>query len=222
MNILGLDTVASACSVAWWRDGQIVARQCRAMTRGHAEALMPMVETTAAAAWPDDPRPLRHLNLIAVTIGPGAFTGLRIGLATAHGLAIAVGAGLAGINTLGAWAAKAGAVAKGAEVLVILETKRDDVYWQLFDRHLQPHGAPATAFPAQLVHIAENQPNAVMVGDASVRVAAAARDGKLSARILELAAPEAADVAALAATRWRAGAPPGPAVPLYLRPPDVT
>ena len=99
MNILALDTSMGACSAAVLRaDGAalgLFARQ-EAMARGHAEALMPMVAGVmdeAHLAFPD-------LDLIAATVGPGSFTGVRITIAAARGLALATGAKLYGTDSL--------------------------------------------------------------------------------------------------------------------------
>ena len=101
MIVLAIDTACSACSAALARDGVVVAARSEAMARGHAEALMPMVQAVMAEAriaWAD-------LELVAVTNGPGSFTGLRTGLAAARGIALAQGIPVAGVTTLEAVAA---------------------------------------------------------------------------------------------------------------------
>ncbi|MBF0307713.1 MAG: tRNA (adenosine(37)-N6)-threonylcarbamoyltransferase complex dimerization subunit type 1 TsaB, partial [Alphaproteobacteria bacterium] len=95
MLALGFDTSLQACSVALWRDGAVLARRSECMARGHAEALLPMIVAVMAdggAAW-------RDLTLIGVTVGPGTFTGIRIGLAAARGLGLAAGLPVAGVGT---------------------------------------------------------------------------------------------------------------------------
>ena len=96
MRLLALDTATAACSVALWRDGAVLARRFEAMLRGQSEALMPMVGAVLAEAGCG----FKDLDAIAVTVGPGAFTGLRIGLAAARGMALAAELPLIGVTTL--------------------------------------------------------------------------------------------------------------------------
>jgi tRNA threonylcarbamoyladenosine biosynthesis protein TsaB len=219
MRILAFDTAATACSAVIWIDGTIAARRFETMERGQAEALMPMVDAVlavAATAYVD-------LNLIAVTIGPGAFTGLRIGLAAARGLALATGVPCLGVTTFDAVAH--GTVDEDRSrgiLLVALDAKRSDVYAQAFDGANMPLCAPVATLPAGLSDLVPAGPVTV-VGDA----AAAARDALTSAGRdavvgVSPGLPDAATVAGLAAARWRPGdAIPPPPSPLYLRPPDA-
>ncbi|MCP5366786.1 MAG: tRNA (adenosine(37)-N6)-threonylcarbamoyltransferase complex dimerization subunit type 1 TsaB [Hyphomicrobiales bacterium] len=213
MQILAFDTAAAACSAALWRDGTVRARRLEPMARGQAEALLPMVRAVldeAGAAFAD-------LDLLAVTVGPGAFTGLRIGLAAARGLALATGLPCLGVTTLEAVAQAVPAAARtGDAILAVLDTRRDDVYAQTFGNDLNPLDAPRAVDPAAL-----DLP-------AGVRAPVAAGDGAallppaLAARAVEVAAIDAATVAELAARRWRPGTPLTPPEPLYLRPPMAT
>ena len=153
MNILSLDTALAACSAALWRDGAIAARRFAPMVRGQSEALMPMVRQVLAEAGAG----FADIDLVAVTIGPGAFTGLRIGLAAARGLALATGRPCLGVTTLEAVAAGVAAAERDAgTVLVVLETKRADVYAQSFGAksvggELKPLDSPRAVVPERLV-----------------------------------------------------------------------
>ena len=93
-SVLGIDTSAAACSAAIWRDGAVLVSLGAAMMRGHAEALVPMIERAMGQAG----LAYRDLAAVAATRGPGAFTGLRIGLATVRGLALAAGIPAIGIS----------------------------------------------------------------------------------------------------------------------------
>ena len=219
MRILALDTATAACSVALWRDGRILARRQAMMARGQSEAVMPMVAEVLAEAG----RGFADLDLLAVTVGPGAFTGLRIGLAAARGMALAARLPCHGVTTLEAVAeGLAGDAPTGTAVLVALDAKRADVYAQAFSDSLVPLGPPRALLPDKLAELVPAGP-VIVVGDAAPRAHAALRDAGIGA-VASAApgVPDAAAVAAIAARRWRPGDPAAPPSPLYLRPPDVT
>lgn len=216
MNILALDTATSACSAALWRDGIVLANCFAMMPRGQSEALLPMVRDVmreSGCAFPD-------LDLIAVTVGPGAFTGLRIGLAAARGMALASGVRCLGLTTLEA-VAHGIPVTERDEVplLVALESKRADVYAQLFSAGLAPLDSPRALRPEDLARTVPRGAVRV-VGDAAERTAAAlAAAGVDIVPSTAVGVPDAAAFAGLAADR--ADQAVGMPRPLYLRPPDV-
>ncbi|MEE8444838.1 MAG: tRNA (adenosine(37)-N6)-threonylcarbamoyltransferase complex dimerization subunit type 1 TsaB, partial [Alphaproteobacteria bacterium] len=139
VKLLAFDTAAGACSAALWADGRILAQESAEMARGHAERLMPMIASVmdrAGLAFGD-------LDAYAVTVGPGAFTGLRVGLAAARGLALAGDRPVLGVGTLEALAAAVPeAERRDRRILAALDSKRDDVFFQLFTPDLTPVGAP--------------------------------------------------------------------------------
>ncbi|MFO1145233.1 MAG: tRNA (adenosine(37)-N6)-threonylcarbamoyltransferase complex dimerization subunit type 1 TsaB [Rhodospirillales bacterium] len=124
------------------------------MSRGHAEALLPLLLATLA----DAGRGFSDLDLLAVTVGPGAFTGLRIGLAAARGLALATGLPCLGVTTLEAVAAAVPASeAGGRPLLVALDSKRGDVYAQVFIEG-EAASEAAVAAPAGLARLLATVP----------------------------------------------------------------
>jgi tRNA threonylcarbamoyladenosine biosynthesis protein TsaB len=219
MTLLAVDCATNACSAALWVGGGPGPRRYEAMRRGHAEALLPMVRAVmdeAGIAFSD-------LHAIAVTTGPGAFTGIRIGLAAARGFALAACLPLVGITTLEAVAAAQDS--GDAYLLVALDSKRADVYVQLF----APDGAavtmPASAMPGEIAALLPEGRAVAIAGDAADPVAAVLAGRAPEPRRLDGPdLPDAAVVARLAARRL-AESQPGPDTPpppaLYLRPPDA-
>jgi len=214
MRILAFDTAAAACSAALWRDGKVRAHRFEAMERGQSERLLPMLDEVLAEAG----ETYAGLDLLAVTVGPGAFTGLRIGLAAARGLALAANLPCLGVTTLEAVAhAVPEAARSGDGLLVALETKREDIYTQTFANDLRPLDEARAADPGAL-ELPAGLVRPVAAGDAAAR---------LPAKLAESTAPgdglpDATVIADLAARRWRPGQETPPPQPLYLRPPMAT
>ena len=213
MRILALDTALAACSAALWEDGRIVAHRWERMPRGQSEALVPMigaVMTEAGTGYAD-------LDRIAVTRGPGAFTGLRIGLATARGLALAADLPCVGVTTLEAVAAAVPTSERTDRVvLVALDSRRGDLFVQLFAGTLDPLCAPCAVAPEDLPALIPEGNRVVVVGDGAER---ALQTGFDALRSDALGLPDATHVAAVAA---RYPTPDTPPAPLYLRAPNVT
>src|SRR4051794_35793386 len=103
MLILAIDTALDACAAAVLDTdtSRLIARESQPMKRGHAEALMPLI----ARVMKESGVGFAALDRIAVTTGPGSFTGLRVGLSAARGLALAAGKPVVGLTTLSAYAA---------------------------------------------------------------------------------------------------------------------
>ena len=139
MMLLGFDTATTACSAALWAGGEVRAWRRTEAAGTHAEALVPMLRDVAAEAGTT----LAAMDALAVTVGPGSFTGIRIGLAAARGLALALGRPLTGLSTLEVLAAGVPAGERGGPILAALDAGRGRLYAQLFDCALHPLGAPA-------------------------------------------------------------------------------
>jgi tRNA threonylcarbamoyladenosine biosynthesis protein TsaB len=223
-TILAFDAAAAACSAALWRGGAVRARRWEAMARGQAEALMPLIESVMAESGPTS---FAELDAIAVTVGPGSFTGLRIALAVARGLRLAAGTPVIGIGTLAAVAAQAQGLAQDQRVLAVIDSKRVDLFAQLFDSALHSLRPPAALAPGDVWAYAGPGP-LVVIGDAAPVLREHAAGDVETVRFAEASGlPDAADVAriAVALVAGNGGRAQGvglPASPLYLRAPDVS
>ena len=222
--LLAFDTAGTACSAAVWRGGAIRARRFEIMSRGQSERLVPMIEAVMSEAGIAYPA----LDAIAVTRGPGGFTGVRIGLATARALALACARPVIGVSNFEAVAAAVPEdERRGRSLAVVIDAKRSDLYVQAFgavpgEGGLAPVTEAQAIAPANLDAILPAGP-LLLAGDA---VEAARGALEVAGRdVMAAAAPGQADagwVAALAAGQPlpEAGAPPPE--PIYLRGPDVT
>jgi tRNA threonylcarbamoyladenosine biosynthesis protein TsaB len=217
VSVLAFDSAGYGCSAAVLARGRLAARRSAAMERGQTEALIPMIGTVLAEAG----LAAGEIDLIAVTVGPGAFTGLRVALAAAHGLALATGLPLLGVSNFAAVAAQVPPAARGSRPLVVaLDSKRSELYLQAFDVDGAAEGKGALVAPEAFASWVPEGP-LIVAGDGASRLAAA-----LDTNRVELAPgsgmTDAADVARLAVAAWRPGIHPERPQPLYLRAPDTT
>jgi tRNA threonylcarbamoyladenosine biosynthesis protein TsaB len=201
------------------RDGAMRAAAARPLRHGHVEALFPMIERVMeeAGLMP------AQLDAVAVAIGPGGFTGIRVGLAAAHGIALAVGARLVGISSFAAVAADIGD-SDWETLLVALDSRRADLYVQLFARDASSSlAAPQALLPDQLCdYVARLAVGRLLIAGDAAEAAAAALGGGVRSSVVPGSAPDAQGVAAAALAELRSGTVASRVGPLYLRPPDVT
>jgi len=220
MNILALDTSMGVCSAAMLRTAasghnKRVLREAE-MMRGHAEALMPMVEAVLTEA---DLSP-RDLDMIASTQGPGSFTGVRIAIAAARGLALTSRAALFGTDSLTVMARRAlrEGLAPGGPFAVAADARRDMVYLGLFGPDGTRLDGPMLCTPTEAVaRLPRDLALAAGNGAGLLAEAAAGQDRAIDGALPDLQ-PGAMALAALAAE-----SPDRTEIlrPLYLRPPDA-
>ncbi|MBI1759680.1 MAG: tRNA (adenosine(37)-N6)-threonylcarbamoyltransferase complex dimerization subunit type 1 TsaB [Actinobacteria bacterium] len=214
MLTLALDTATPAVTAAVVRvDGtavRLVSSVVRCDPRRHGELLGPAIRAALDGAGVA----FGELAAVVAGLGPGPFTGLRVGLVTAVALADALGVPAYGVCSLDA----IGAVAQGGSgrLLVATDARRREVYWAVYDSGgFRVHG-PAVDRPAEV---------ATRIADLAVSgVAGAAADSVAVLCGLPVhgpAYPQPAALVAVAADRLRAGAPSEPMIPLYLRRPDA-
>ena len=129
MLILAIDTALDACAAAVLDsgNGQLIAQETLPMKRGHAEALMPLIARVMQSAHLS----FTELDRIAVTTGPGSFTGLRVGISAARGLALAANKPAVGLTTLSAYAAAMIGQTRGAPIISAIDARHDHVYFQI-------------------------------------------------------------------------------------------
>lgn len=211
--ILTMDTSGPACQVVVSTGETVVTAQSEAMARGHGEALVPMVE----AALQDAGIGYEQLDCIGVTVGPGSFTGLRVGLAAARGFAATLNIPVVGIGTLEALAVSdhLESGVEGARA-VALDARNGLVYGQRFSAEGAPM-EPASAM-ADIVFAASLLPGMRIVGPAQPILAALARSANKTT-MLGSQAPFASP-ASLAQLAMQ-GDPSEKPKPLYLKSADA-
>jgi tRNA threonylcarbamoyladenosine biosynthesis protein TsaB len=208
MIVLGLDTALGACSAAVTRDGQVLAALSEPMLRGHQERLAPLIEEMMHAAG----LPFAAIDRVGVTVGPGSFTGLRVGLAFAKGLGLALAKPCVGVGSLEALAASDPGPGLTAAVI---DAKRGQVYLQAFESGapvMAPDAVDVETAAARLAELWKGGPLR-LIGPGAALLAGIAPD----AEVIERAAPDPAAICALVAKKPATAG----ARPLYLRAPDA-
>lgn len=214
MLILAIDTAAGLCAAAV-HDTQAGERGRAVLDlgKGHAEHLMGVIEDALDAAGAS----YADLGAVAVSVGPGSFTGLRVGVATARGLALALAIPAIGIGTLEAIAHQARVARPGEPVLCLIEAGRGQVYAASFDADGTSIMAPAALARHEAAVIAGEHPYLL----AGSTAAAIASETPAQRTVLDIVTPDIASYAVLAAQRLGDGGSFPPPVPLYLREADA-
>jgi tRNA threonylcarbamoyl adenosine modification protein YeaZ len=216
MRVLAIDTALEACSVALLDTDRFGVRlnESVPMQRGHAEALMPLVARVLDRAQLD----FVALDRIAVTTGPGSFTGLRVGIAAARGIALASGKPAVGLSTLAAFAAPFIAADDTLPVVVAIDARHDHVYLQVFGPGGRTVVAPRVTPLREALRVsATGAPR--ITGTAANKLAALWPAGERAPTAVEQrSAPNIDWVARLGAAATDTTTPPKP---LYLRAPDA-
>jgi tRNA threonylcarbamoyladenosine biosynthesis protein TsaB len=198
--LLAVDTALGACSAAVTQGDCVLASRHVAMARGHAEALAPMVEAVMAGLSFD------KLGKLAVTTGPGTFTGQRVGLAFMRGLRVALQKPLIGVTTLAAMAEQARCETGCKHAAAVHDAKRGEVYLEVLGE------TPRLMRFEDAVEVLRGIEDLALAGTAAASLAEI-----LTVRVANIPAPDAVWVAKLAAKMEASSVPR----PLYLRPPDA-
>jgi tRNA threonylcarbamoyladenosine biosynthesis protein TsaB len=215
MRVLAIDTALAACAAAVLdTDHGVLASESQSMVRGHAEALVPLVARVmkqSDTTFPD-------LGRIAVTTGPGSFTGVRVGLAAARGFGIATGVPVVGVSTLAVYAAPYLAGNGRLAVVAAIDARHDHVYLQVFAPGGQSLVSPKLAPLSEAIAAASGAP-AYLVGSAARAVAAGLAKNAAAPRAVDPRdAPDIVWVAQIGAVTPQTQSAPNPQ---YLRAPDA-
>lgn len=219
MIVLSFDTSLAACSAAVVdvsEDARVLSASRCEPGKGHAEILLGMISevmSTAGAGFEDVDRQI-------VTIGPGSFTGVRVGLSAARGFRIAHNIPICGVSTLQAIAAnasKSDAVDRKAPIAVIIDARRNQAYGQVFDAALKPLCAPSLLAVDELGRWIEpwKDMSLTLMGSGAGLIT---KTGNLMLKIEDYALPDAACFAMALRDTEPDQTPPDP---LYLRKPDA-
>jgi tRNA threonylcarbamoyladenosine biosynthesis protein TsaB len=219
--VLAFDSAGSGCSVVVASGETVLGAESDTAMHGQAEKLLPMVDSVMRRAG----LPASALDIIGVTVGPGSFTGIRIGLAAARGIAHATGARVIGVTGFEAVAAGLAGTSLGVGfILIALESRREDLYVQLFNHAHVALEDPTATMPAvlnqRLTGIIGAAP-LLVAGDAAQR-AASTLSQRPNTMVAAGSAPDAAGVLRAALCRCPVHAQGAKPMPLYLRPPDVS
>lgn len=216
MLILAIDTALDYCAAAVLdtESQQFLAQECLPMKRGHAEALMPLIARVMAQFGGGFPA----LERIAVTIGPGSFTGLRVGISAARGLGLAASKPVVGVSTLAAYAAPLLDESVEDPIVVAIDARHDHVYAQIFSGDGTTLLKPAVIAVDDLIHAARVGPPR-LVGNAAQMLAA--RWPERAERPVLVDAQPGPDIAWVAYVGAAADPATAPARPYYLRAPDA-
>ena len=217
MRLLALDSATDACSVALWLDGEILQRFEIAPQR-HTALLLPMVAALCAEAG----CALSGLDAIAASVGPGAFTGVRVATALAQGLAYAHDLPVTPVSTLAALAHGGFRLAGLRDWLVAQDARRAEVYWAHYriDAAGEARLVAAERVSAPEAVVMPADPGPGLAGSGWAAYGALIAGGGLASRAASIVFPEARDVAALGALQAAAGrlAAAETLAPVYLRP----
>ena len=216
MRVLAIDTALGACSAAVLDSERqvIMASETLTMQRGHAEALMPLIARVMDGAGVE----FKELDRIAVTTGPGSFTGLRVGISAARGLALAADKPVIGLTTLAAFAAPHIAEDDTLPVVAAIDARHDNVYLQIFGPRGRTLVAPRVASLREAVRAAMSDSSRIVGSAAKLIAAAWPKTEPPPTTVDQRGAPDISWIARLAAAADEGHGSPKP---LYLRAPDA-
>jgi tRNA threonylcarbamoyladenosine biosynthesis protein TsaB len=217
MRVLAIDTALAACSAAVLDTdygGGVLASDSLSMTRGHAEALMPLIYHVMQRSELTFP----EIDRVVVTTGPGSFTGLRVGISAARGIALAADKPAVGVSTLTAYAAPLLADDDSTPVIAAIDARHDHVYLQVFGVGGRVLIAPRLAPMSDAIRAVSDAQSRI-VGSAAQSIADRLPRGAPLPLLVDVReAPDIIWVARMGAVLPEGQSPPKPQ---YLRAPDA-
>lgn len=213
MKILAFDTSMSACSVALVSDNKLIGKLERMNIHGHSEILIPLIEKLLSNAKTH----YSDLNLIAVTIGPGSFTGIRVGLSVAKAINTSLGIKTTGIMTteLLAHEALTKRISSNLPIASIIDARRAEVYIQIFDNKAKPLSKATCLLPQNATKLLGKE-KWCLIGDGTQKVL---QYVEKTHNIIDTETPDVAILAQIALDKTLTKQQLEPA---YIRAPDVS
>lgn len=219
MRALSIDTSTHRAGVALWADGTCVARETNADPSLHAERIVSLIERAlATSGWQRS-----ALDLIVSCVGPGSFTGIRVGLATAKGIALGLDRPIVGVGSLEAMAAAASGTTSGV-IVPLLDARKGEIFWAAYAQDGSQVSAPAHVAVANIEQALAPfiERGATVVGEFadSLTLSDAVRRWRSEATDL----PDPVYVARVGVTKFERSGPDNldGLEPVYVRPPDIT
>jgi tRNA threonylcarbamoyladenosine biosynthesis protein TsaB len=216
MRALGIDTSTHRAQVALWDGATCVARESNDDPRLHAERLVGLIDLAMGrAGWNKS-----QIDLVACCVGPGSFTGVRVALATAKGIALGLGRPIVGVGSLEAMASAARASGE-KRVVPLLDAKKSEVFWAAYDEVGAVLAGPGHVSVHEVAELVRGIGQVVLVGEVAASLALPGLR-VLSSPATDL--PDALEVARLGAIKLaeRGGDDVHGLEPVYVRPPDIT
>lgn len=215
MRLLVIDTALATCAAAVYESetDELLAQEAIPMERGHAEALMPLIARVMDYARSD----FSELDRIAVTVGPGSFTGLRVGISAARGIALTCGKPAVGVSTLAAFAAPCIAEDLAQKTIAAIDARHGHAYMQVFGEGGYTELAAAYVPLQQALDYVGGEVH--LSGNVAAQIAALWPEGEPAP--FQFRGAPSPDLGWIARLGHAADPETAPAKPLYLRAPDA-
>ncbi|CAM3995753.1 tRNA (adenosine(37)-N6)-threonylcarbamoyltransferase complex dimerization subunit type 1 TsaB [Xenorhabdus thuongxuanensis] len=217
-RILAIDTATEACSVALWNEG-VVEAQFEISPREHTQRILPMVQAVLSKGGVS----LQQLDVLAFGRGPGSFTGVRIGVGIAQGLALGAELPMVGVSSLKTMAQGAFRLKGATNVLVAIDARMGEVYWGQYTRNSQGewqgNETEAVLKPEQVQEVMSSLSGEWAIAGTGWEAYPQLLESQLTLTASDITLPHAEDMLPLAIQMWEAGEVTAVeyAEPVYLR-----